>query len=92
MNHHFGSNSRLLNNTTVFRQISFQNGNTLITNEDNKVTLHYNDDNTGKAQRTAIGQRADGTMILLVTDGRTAASLGATHNDIIDVIKAEGLA
>ena len=66
--------------------VSFQNGNTLITNEDNKVTLHYNDDNTGKAQRTAIGQRADGTMILLVTDGRTAASLGATHNDIIDVM------
>ena len=70
--------------------VSFQNGNTLITNEDNKVTLHYNDDNTGKAQRTAIGQRADGTMILLVTDGRTAASLGATHNDIIDVMVSYG--
>lgn len=70
--------------------VSFQNGNTLITNEDNKVTLHYNDDNTGKAQRTAIGQRADGTMILIVTDGRTAASLGATHNDIIDVMVSYG--
>ena len=70
--------------------VSFQNGNTLITNENNKVTLHYNDDNTGKAQRTAIGQRADGTIILLVTDGRTAASLGATHNDIIDVMVSYG--
>ena len=70
--------------------VSFQNGNTLITNENDKVTLHYNDDNTGKAQRTAIGQRADGTIIMVVTDGRTAASLGATHNDIIDVMVGYG--
>ena len=70
--------------------VSFQNGNTLITNENDKVTLHYNDDNTGKAQRTAIGQRADGTIIMVVTDGRTAASLGATHNDIIDVMVSYG--
>ncbi len=70
--------------------VSFQNGNTLITHEGDKVTLHYNDDNTGKAQRTAIGQRADGTIIMVVTDGRTAASLGATHNDIIDVMAGYG--
>jgi len=70
--------------------VSFQNGNTLITHDGDKVTLHYNDDNTGKAQRTAIGQRADGTVIMIVTDGRTAASLGATHNDIIDVMVSYG--
>ncbi|MBQ3126213.1 MAG: phosphodiester glycosidase family protein, partial [Clostridia bacterium] len=70
--------------------VSFQNGNTLITNENDKVTLHYNDDNTGKAQRTTIGQRADGMIIMVVTDGRTAASLGATHNDIIDVMVSYG--
>lgn len=70
--------------------VSFQNGNTLIDLDGDKVRLHYNDDNTGKAQRTAIGQRADGTVILLVTDGRTAASLGATHNDIIDVMVSYG--
>lgn len=66
--------------------VSFQNGNTLITNENGSVTIHYADNNTGTAQRTAIGQCGDGTVILLVTDGRSASSLGATRNDVIDVM------
>ncbi|MBQ9940041.1 MAG: phosphodiester glycosidase family protein [Clostridia bacterium] len=66
--------------------VSFQNGNTLITNKDGQITIHYSDYNTGTAQRTAIGQSVDGTMILLVTDGRSASSLGATRNDVIDVL------
>ena len=64
--------------------VAFQNGNTLITNDGTNVTYYYADDNTGVAQRTAIGQLADGTVMFLVTDGRTAQSLGATKNDIID--------
>lgn len=70
--------------------VSFQNGNVLITNENGSVTVHYADSNTGTAQRTAIGQRADGTVILLVTDGRSASSLGATRNDVIDVMVSYG--
>lgn len=70
--------------------VSFQNGNVLITNEAGNVTVHYADSNTGTAQRTAIGQRADGTVILLVTDGRSASSLGATRNDVIDVMVSYG--
>lgn len=70
--------------------VSFQNGNTLITNEDGNITLHYADNNTGTAQRTAIGQTSDGTIILLVTDGRSASSLGATKNDVIDVMVKYG--
>ncbi len=71
--------------------VSFQNGNTLITNDaDGNITLHYADNNTGTAQRTAIGQRADGAVILLVTDGRSASSLGATRNDVIDVMVKYG--
>lgn len=66
--------------------VSFQNGNTLITNENGSISIHYADNNTGTAQRTAIGQAADGTVILLVTDGRSASSLGATKNDVIDVM------
>ena len=66
--------------------VSFQNGNTLITNENGEISIHYADNNTGTAQRTAIGQAADGTVILLVTDGRSASSLGATRNDVIDVM------
>ena len=42
------------------------------------------------AQRTAVGQRADGTVIFLVTDGRSASSLGATRNDVIDVMVKYG--
>ena len=70
--------------------VSFQNGNVLITEENGSVTVHYADSNTGTAQRTAIGQRADGTVILLVTDGRSAGSLGATRNDVIDVMVKYG--
>lgn len=70
--------------------VSFQNGNTLITNEDGNITLHYADNNTGTAQRTAIGQTSDGIVILLVTDGRSASSLGATKNDVIDVMVKYG--
>ena len=70
--------------------VSFQNGNVLITNENGKVQLHYSEGNVGAAQRTAIGQRADGTMLLVVTDGRSAASIGASRNDIIDLLVSQG--
>ncbi len=40
----------------------------------------------GLNPRTAIGQRADGAMLLLVCDGRQANSLGASMSDIIDVM------
>ena len=70
--------------------VCFQTGNCLITNDGVNVTMHYSDGNTGRAQRTAIGQRADGTVLLLVTDGRTASSLGATHNELIDLMLEYG--
>ncbi len=70
--------------------VSFQNGNVLITNDDGSITMHYADGNTGTAQRTAIGQASDGTVILLVTDGRSASSLGATRNDVIDIMVRYG--
>ena len=41
--------------------------------------------------RTAIGQRADGTVLLLVTDGRGAnGHLGATAADLIDIMEEYG--
>lgn len=70
--------------------VSFQTGNVLITNDGESVTLHHAEGNIGMAQRTAIAQRADGTVILVVTDGRTASSFGATRNDIIDLLFSEG--
>ncbi len=68
----------------------FQTGNCLITNDGTSVTYHYSDGNVGAAQRTVIGQRKDGTILLLVTDGRTASSIGATHNDLIEIMRDYG--
>ncbi len=70
--------------------VSFQKGNVLIDSDDSGVHIHYKQGNTGAAQRTAIGQRADGAFIFVVTDGRTASSLGATYNEIIDIMVSYG--
>lgn len=70
--------------------VCFQTGNCLITNDGENMTLHYADGNTGRSQRTAIGQRADGTILLLATDGRTASSIGATHNELIEIMLEYG--
>ena len=40
----------------------------------------------GLNPRTAIGQRADGAVLLLVIDGRQAHSLGASYKDLIEVM------
>lgn len=46
---------------------------------------------SGANPRTAIGQRADGTVLLLVTDGRGASGhLGATALDLIKIMKEYG--
>ena len=40
----------------------------------------------GIAPRTAIGQREDGAIILMVIDGRSLTSLGATYKEVQEVI------
>lgn len=40
----------------------------------------------GLNPRTAIGQRADGAVLLLVIEGRQTSSLGATYLDLIDIM------
>ena len=46
---------------------------------------------SGANPRTAIGQKADGTVLLLVTDGRGASGhLGATPADLIKIMKKYG--
>ena len=42
--------------------------------------------NSGYNPRTAIGQRADGSVIFLCIDGRQAGSLGGTYADIINIM------
>ena len=40
----------------------------------------------GLNPRTALGQRADGAVVLLTIDGRQASSLGASMSDMVDVM------
>ena len=47
-------------------------------------------DHSGYSPRTAIGQRADGTVILVCTNGRTDEFIGATLSDVIDILQEYG--
>lgn len=40
----------------------------------------------GLNPRTAIGQRADGTVLLLVIEGRQSSSMGASYMDLIEIM------
>ena len=44
----------------------------------------------GLNPRTAIGQTADGTVLLLVIDGRQPSSIGASYNDLIGIFMEYG--
>lgn len=44
----------------------------------------------GKNPRTAIGQRPDGSILMLVVDGRQADSLGATFKDLVYEMLKQG--
>ncbi len=53
----------------------------------NGVARELNGQGSGANPRTAIGQRADGAVLLLVTDGRGASGhLGATASDLINIM------
>ena len=42
--------------------------------------------NSGVNPRTAIGQRADGAVLMLAIDGRQTHSMGATYQDIAEIM------
>jgi exopolysaccharide biosynthesis protein len=44
----------------------------------------------GLNPRTAIGQRKDGAVLLLVIDGRQPSSLGGLYTDLIDIMQEYG--
>lgn len=41
---------------------------------------------SGVNPRSAIGQRADGIVLMLVIDGRQLHSVGATYSDVVDIM------
>lgn len=45
---------------------------------------------SGVNPRTAIGQRSDGAVLMLVIDGRQVISLGATMADLVDIMLEYG--
>lgn len=56
----------------------------------NKERVPITGSGGGLNPRTAIGQRADGAMLLLVIDGRQPTSLGASFKDVADVMIEHG--
>ena len=44
----------------------------------------------GLNPRTAIGQRSDGAILMLVIDGRQVTSIGATYEDLVDIFLEYG--
>lgn len=51
-----------------------------------KVQSFESDLISGLNPRTAIGQRSDGAVLMLVVDGRRMNSLGATYGDLADIM------
>ncbi len=62
-------------------------GPTLIVNG---KSANYSGSGSGLNPRSAIGQREDGAVLLLVIEGRQPASLGATMGDLITVMEDFG--
>lgn len=62
-------------------------GPTLIVNG---KSASYSGSGSGLNPRSAIGQREDGAVLLLVIEGRQPASLGATMGDLIKVMEDFG--
>jgi len=57
----------------------------------NGVATELSGSGSGANPRTVIGQKADGTVLMLVTDGRGAGGhLGATARDLISIMQEYG--
>ena len=70
----------------VVEGISF--GPALIVNGEKMITR--GDGGWGVGPRTAIGQRADGAVMMLVIDGRQVHSMGATYADCMNIMLDHG--
>ncbi|WP_237762848.1 phosphodiester glycosidase family protein [Paenibacillus sp. A3] len=55
-----------------------------------KPLITSGDGGWGRGPRTAVGQKADGTVIFIVIDGRQTHSVGATLKEVQDLLLEEG--
>jgi len=74
-----------MNQAGVIEAVSF--GPAMIVN--GRKTINKGDGGMGIAPRTAIAQRQDGAIILLVIDGRQVNSIGATLREVQDILYDE---
>ncbi|GFZ86244.1 hypothetical protein GCM10008018_35450 [Paenibacillus marchantiophytorum] len=56
-----------------------------------KPLITSGDGGWGRAPRTAVGQKADGTVIFIVIDGRQTSSVGATLKEVQDIFLEDGV-
>lgn len=80
-----------IRDAVAFQEESSDKNNHFVKLIVNGEARQMNGSGSGANPRTVIGQRADGSILLLVTDGRGASGhLGATASDLIDVMKEYG--
>ena len=78
-------------NAVSFKDISDGNTNHFTRLITDGTAVNLNGKGIGANPRTAIGQCADGTVLILVTDGRgSAGHLGATGQDLINILMEYG--
>lgn len=53
-----------------------------------KINEQVYESNSGYRPRIAIGQQADGTLVVVCADGRNPESLGASWADMIDILES----
>lgn len=76
-----------IRDAVVFQEESSDKNNHFVKLIVNGEPRQMNGSGSGANPRTVIGQRKDGAVLLLVTDGRGASGhLGATASDLIDIM------
>lgn len=80
-----------IRDAVVFQEESSDKNNHFVKLVVNGEPRQMNGSGSGANPRTVIGQRKDGAVLLLVTDGRGASGhLGATASDLIDIMMEYG--
>ena len=80
-----------IRDAVAFQEESSDSNNHFVSLIINNEARKLKGQGSGANPRTAIGQRADGAILLLVTDGRGASGhLGATASDLIAVMQEYG--
>ena len=80
-----------LRDGVCFQDVAYTDNNHFVTLVKNGVPREMNGKGSGLNPRTAIGQRADGALLLLVTDGRGYNNhVGASAGDLIDIMMRFG--